>query len=154
MGPVRHGSAATTHAVRAAIKRSQASQAELIREPGGNPMTIAKWRMRATVKDLKTGPNEWRSTVLTQAAEAKIVVFLLHPLLPLDDCLYALQPFIPQLTRSALHRFLRRHGISRLRNVEANEPKQQRVKRYPNHWLRLYRHRRGSGGGGNALPLR
>jgi hypothetical protein len=36
------------------------------------------------------------------------------PLLPLDDCLYALQATIPHLTRSSLHRCLQRHGIGRL----------------------------------------
>jgi transposase-like protein len=44
MGQVRHGSATTTHAVRAAIQRSQASIAELSRELGINPKTVAKWR--------------------------------------------------------------------------------------------------------------
>lgn len=39
MGQVRHGSATTTHAVRAAIQRSQASIAELSRELGVNPNT-------------------------------------------------------------------------------------------------------------------
>ena len=49
MGQVRHGSATTTHAVRAAIQRSQASLAALSRELGINPKTVAKWRKRATV---------------------------------------------------------------------------------------------------------
>ena len=40
-----------------------------------------------------------------------IVAFRRHTLLPLDDCLYALQPTIPHLTRSSLHRCLRRHGL-------------------------------------------
>ena len=57
MGQVRHGSATTTHAVRAAIQRSQASLATLSRELGINPKTVAKWRKRATVEDLKTGYN-------------------------------------------------------------------------------------------------
>src|SRR5690606_21644636 len=61
MGQVRHGSATTTHAVRAAIQRSQASLAQLSRELGINPKTVAKWRKRATVEDLKTGPTEPRS---------------------------------------------------------------------------------------------
>ena len=111
MGQVRHRSATTTHAVRAAIQRSQASLAELSRELGINPKTVAKWRKRATVEDLKTGPSEPRSTVLTEAEEAMVVAFRRHTLLPLDDCLYALQPSIPHLTRSALHRCLQRHGI-------------------------------------------
>ena len=60
-----------------------------------------------------------------------VVAFRRHTLLPLDDCLYALQPSIPHLTRSALHRCLQRHGISRLPDVEGDKPKRQRFKRYP-----------------------
>lgn len=131
MGQIRHGSATTTHAVRAAIQRSQASLAQLSREFGINPKTVAKWRKRASVEDLKTGPKEPRSTVLTEAEEAMIVAFRRHTLLPLDDCLYALQPTIPHLSRSALHRCLQRHGISRLPDVDGDKPKRQRFKRYP-----------------------
>jgi transposase-like protein len=40
MGQVRHGSATTTHAVRAAIQQSQASFAQLSREFGINPKTV------------------------------------------------------------------------------------------------------------------
>ena len=101
MGQVRHGSAMTTHAVRAAIQRSQASLATLSRELGINQETVAKWRKRQTVEDLKTGPKEPRSTILTEAEEATIVASRRHTLLPLDDCLYALQPSIPHLTRAA-----------------------------------------------------
>jgi hypothetical protein len=75
---------------------------------GINRKTVAKRRKRVTVEDLKTGPKEPRSTVLTEAEEAMIVAFVRHTLLPLDDCLYALQPTIPNLTRSALHRCLQR----------------------------------------------
>ena len=60
-----------------------------------------------------------------------VVAFRRHTLLPLDDCLYALQPSIPHLTRSALHRSLQRHGISRLPEVDGDKPKRQRFKRYP-----------------------
>ncbi len=131
MGQVRDGSARTTHAVRAAIQRSQASLAQLSRELGINPKTVAKWRKRSTVEDMKTGPSEPRSTVLTEAEESAVVAFRRHTLLPLDDCLYALQPSIPHLTRSALHRCLQRHGISRLPDVEGDKPKRQKFKRYP-----------------------
>jgi transposase InsO family protein len=57
--------------------------------------------------------------------------FARHTLLPLDDCLYALQPTIPHLTRSSLHRCLRRHGISRLPEVEADKPEKKKFKAYP-----------------------
>ena len=131
MGQVRHGSATTTHAVRAAIQRSQASIAELSRELGINPKTVAKWRKRQTVEDQKTGPQKPRSTVLSADEEAMVVAFRRHTLLPLDDCLYALQPSIPHLTRSSLHRCFQRHGISRLPDVEGDKPKRQKFKRYP-----------------------
>ncbi len=42
MGRVLHGSATTTHAIRAAIQRSTASSAELSRTYGVNPKTVAK----------------------------------------------------------------------------------------------------------------
>jgi len=131
MGQIRHGCATTTHAVRAAIQRSQATNAALSRELGINVKTVAKWRKRETVEDRKTGPTEPSSTVLSMDEEAMIVAFRRHTLLPLDDCLYALQPTIPHLTRSSLHRCLQRHGISRLPDMEGDKPKRQKFKRYP-----------------------
>ena len=40
-------------------------------------------------------PDRPRSTVLSAADEAIVVAFRRHTLLPLDDCLYALQATIP-----------------------------------------------------------
>jgi transposase InsO family protein len=131
MGQVLHGSATTTHAIRAAIQRSQASAAELSRTHGINPKTVLKWRKRVTVEDLKTGPREPRSSVLSLEEEAAIVAFRRYTLLSLDDCLYALQPTIPHLTRSSLHRCLQRHGISRLPDLEGDKPAKRKFKRYP-----------------------
>ena len=99
----------------------QASLATLSRELGINPKTVAKWRKRVTVEDLKTGPKAPHSTTLSEAEEAMVVAFRRHTLLPLDDCLYALQPSIPHLSRSALHRCLQRHGISRLPDIEGDK---------------------------------
>lgn len=65
--------ATTTHAVRATIQRSQASLATLGREPGINPKKVAKWRKRATVDNLKTGPKVPHSTTLSEAEEAVVV---------------------------------------------------------------------------------
>jgi len=130
MGQIRHGSATTTHAVRAAIQRSQASAKELSRTYGIDPRTVLKWRKRETVEDRRTGPKAPRSTVLSEEEEAAVIAFRRHTLLPLDDCLYALQPSIPHLTRSSLHRCLQRHGVSRLPEIEGDKPK-KRFKRYP-----------------------
>ena len=59
-----------------------------------------------------------------------------HTLLPLDDCLYALQPTIPHLTRSSLHRCLQRHGISRLPEVTGDKPAKKKFKAYPIGYFR------------------
>jgi transposase InsO family protein len=131
MGQVHHGSATTTAAIRRAIQHSQASLRALAKRYGVNQKTVAKWRKRTSNADLPTGPREPRSTVLSLEEEAIVVAFRRHTLLPLDDCLYALQPTIPHLTRSSLHRCLQRHGISRLPDTDGSKPQRSRFKRYP-----------------------
>ena len=59
---------------------------------------MAKWRKRGFVHDAPMGPKVVRSTVLATEEEAAVVAFRKHTLLPLDDCLYALQATIPHLT--------------------------------------------------------
>src|SRR5262249_24740174 len=125
MGQVLHGCATTTEAVRRAIQNSRESLRGLAKRYGINK-TVAKWKQRATVADRSTGPKEAKSTVLSIEEEAIIVAFRRHTLLPLDDCLYALQPTIPHLTRSSLHRCLQRHGISRLPEVEGGKPSKKK----------------------------
>jgi transposase-like protein len=131
MGQVLHRGATTTEAIRRAIQHSQESLRALSRRHGINPKTVAKWRKRCSVTDLPTGPKTPRSTVLTVEQEAIIVAFRKHTLLPLDDCLYALQVTIPKLTRSSLHRCLERHGISRLPEVEGDKPRRKKFEHYP-----------------------
>jgi uncharacterized protein YjcR len=53
MGQILHGSATTTEAVRRAIQNSQASLRELAGRYGINPKTVAKWRRRSSVCDVK-----------------------------------------------------------------------------------------------------
>jgi transposase-like protein len=131
MGQVLHGSARTTAAVRRAIQNSQESLRALAQRHGINPKTVAKWKKRSSVDDLRTGPKDPRSTVLSVEDEAVIVAFRRYTLLPLDDCLYALQATIPHLTRSSLHRCLQRHGISRLPDVDGDKPVRKKFRSYP-----------------------
>src|SRR6202046_2425134 len=131
MGQVLHGSATTTVAVRRAIQHSQESLRALAKRYGVNPKTIAKWKSRKSVSDLRTGPKEPRSTVLSAEEEAVVVAFRRHTLLPLDDCLYALQPTVPPLTRSSTHGCRPRHGISRLPQVEGVSSAKRKFKAYP-----------------------
>lgn len=131
MGQVLHGSATTTHAIRAALQRSKAPLKELALQHGLNQKTVSKWRKRAFVHDAPMGPKRPHSTVLTGEEEAAVVAFRKLTLLPLDDCLYALQATIPHLTRSSLHRCLKRHAISRLPQVEGDKTTRRTFRRYP-----------------------
>ena len=51
IGQVLHGSATTTHAVRAAIQRSKPPLKDLAACYGLNRKTVVKWRKRAFVHD-------------------------------------------------------------------------------------------------------
>src|SRR5215212_4451320 len=97
MAGVLHGSARTTPRVRAELQASQEATRVLAARHGLNPKTVAKWRKRTTTAD-----------------QPIVIEFRRRTLLPLDDVLGCLRESIPRLTRSALHRCLVRHGISRL----------------------------------------
>lgn len=131
MGQVLHNSATTTQTVRPAIQNSQESLITLAKRYGINQKTVEKWKKLTSVDDLTTGPKNPRSSVLSPEDEAAIVAFRKRTLLPLDDCLYTLQPSIPYLTRSSLHRYLQRHDISRLPKVQGDRPVRKRFKSYP-----------------------
>jgi transposase InsO family protein len=121
-----HGSARTTPRVRAELQAAQESTRALADRYGLNPKTVAKWRARTGTADAPMGPRRPRSSVLTEAEEAIVVEFRRRTLLPLDDVLGCLREAIPTLSRSALHRCLARHGISRLPQDEEKASKRQR----------------------------
>src|SRR3954451_82004 len=121
-----HGSARTTPRVRAELQRSQEATRRLAAGYGLNPKTAAKWRRRGSTADAPMGPTRPHSSVLTEAEEAVVVEFRRRTLLPLDDVLGCLRATIPKLSRSALHRCLVRHGISRLPEGEEKASKRKR----------------------------
>jgi len=113
------------------LRQTRGGSKELAARHGLNHKTVAKWRKRAFVQDAPMGTKTVRSTVLSPEEEAIVVAFRRHTLLPLDDCLYALQATLPNLTRSSLYRCLKRHGISRLPEIAGDKPAKQPFKRYP-----------------------
>ncbi len=82
MGQVLHRSATTIEAVRRAVQHSQESLRVLATRYGINQKTVAKWKKRASVADVPTGPKDPKSTVLTIEEEAIVVAFRRHTLLP------------------------------------------------------------------------
>ena len=131
MGQRRHGSARTTAAVRRTIQQSQDSLAKLAKRDEVHPKTVAKWKTRAHVQDAPMGPKPCHSPVLTLEEEALIVALRRHTLLPRDDCRYAWHATRPHLTRSARHRCLQRHGISRVPDIAGEKPGKKQFQAYP-----------------------
>ncbi len=128
MGQILHKRAKTTHAIRNEIQQSEETIAELSRKYGVSQNTVSKWRKRNSVEDAKMGSHKLR-TVLTEMDEEIICMFRRKTALPLDDCLISLQDFIPKLTRSNLHRCLKRHGLSVLPK-DAPEKKKGKFEQY------------------------
>jgi hypothetical protein len=125
MAQLVHGSARTTAAVRRAIPPRQARIAALAARDDVTPTTVATGKQRAVVQDAPRGPTPPRSTVLTQAADARMVVFRTPTLLPLDDGRSALQATLPPLPRSAWPRCWRRPGICRLSEGAGDQPQKK-----------------------------
>ncbi|AMJ65215.1 IS481 family transposase [Hymenobacter sp. PAMC 26628] len=137
MGKIPHGCVTTTPATRRLIQQSTESLQKVAKQLGINEKAVAKWRGRTTTEEAVRGPKP-ASTVLTPAGEAAVVLFRQQTLLPLDDCLYALQQTIPTRSRAALHRCFQRHGVSRLPpDEEASAAKKAKFKDYPLGYLHL-----------------
>src|SRR3712207_4811792 len=126
MAGVFRGAPPTTRRIGAEPQRWQETPPPPPARSGLNPKRVQKGRKRPTTADQPMGPKRPRSTTLTEAEEAIIVAFRRRTLLPLDDVLGCLRESIPKLTRSALHRCLVRHGLSRLPKDEENTSKRKR----------------------------
>ena len=117
MAATIHANARTTPKIRAEIQAAppSVSNAALARRFGVTKATVAKWRRRDQVHDGSHRPHRLNTT-LTEAQEAVVVAVRELLLLPLDDLLVVAWEFLnPNLSRSALDRCLRRHGVNNLK---------------------------------------
>src|SRR5260370_13113384 len=113
-----HANATTTPRIRAYIQHSTAATATLARELGISARTVARWRGRREVHDRSHVPHRL-ATTMTDWEEALCVELRRALALPLDDILAAIRPCLnPALSRSAIHRCLKRPRISPPRRPE------------------------------------
>jgi transposase-like protein len=104
--------ATTTPRIRAYIQHSTAATATLARELGISARTVARWRGRREVHDRSHVPHRL-ATTMTDWEEALCVELRRALALPLDDIVEAMRRCRnPALSRSAIHRCLKRHGLS------------------------------------------
>lgn len=108
-----HANATTTPKIRSRIQRSRKSVAELAAEFGVSETTIRRWRGRTTVADRSHTPKHLAIS-LSPMEEALVCELRTRLALPLDDIVEVMQRCLnPKLSRSAIHRCLKRHGINR-----------------------------------------
>jgi len=109
-----HKNATTTPAIRRVLRRSDESVAVLAKRYGISEKTVRRWRGRERVEDRSHTAHRLQKT-LNDGQEALVVYLRTHLRLSLDDLLAVVREFIePAMSRSALDRMLRRHGVSRL----------------------------------------
>ena len=111
-----HANATTTPKTRAYIQASNASVAELAAELGLSESTVRRWRNRKSVHDRSHTPK--RLAISLSDVEERLVCELKCNLeLSLDDIVEVMHRCVnPNLSRSAIYRCLKRHGIaSRMR---------------------------------------
>ena len=108
-----HANATTTPKIRAYIQRSRKSVEALAAELGVSETTIRRWRGRDTVTDRSHTPK--KLMISLSALEEALVCELRTKLwLPLDDITEVMNRCVNgELSRSAIHRCLVRHGLSR-----------------------------------------
>ena len=107
-----HANATTTPRTRAYIQQSTASTAALAKELGIHARTVARWKARPDVVDRSTRPHRVATTI-SDWEEALILELRRSLALPLDDIVEAMRRCLnPQLSRSGVHRCLKRHNLS------------------------------------------
>jgi transposase-like protein len=108
-----HANATTTPKIRAYIQRSRVPVAVLAREIGVSETTIRRWRTRTTVTDRPHTPKRLAIS-LSPVEEALVCELRIDLGLPLDDITEVMRRCVnAKLSRSAIHRCLQRHGLSR-----------------------------------------
>jgi transposase InsO family protein len=121
-----HKKARTTPAIRKEIQESGLSERAIAKEYNISRTTASKWKKRDSVDDRSHRPENLHAT-LSSAEEYVVCELRRTLLLPLDDLLVVVREFINQkMSRSALDRCLRRHGISNLKDIIPESEGQER----------------------------
>jgi len=114
----QHANATTTPEMRAFIHESDLPTAVLGRLLKISESTVRKWRQRESMSDASHVPKQLNTT-LSEAQEYVVVELRTRLLLSLDELLAVCKQFInPHVSRAGLQRCLKRHGVSRLGDME------------------------------------
>jgi transposase-like protein/transposase len=143
MEQILHGTATTTFRIRTEIQKNSENltQKQLAERYHINVKTVQKWQKRTTVQDETCGAKQGDNSSLSSLEEEIICQMRLKTLLPLDDLLLVLKEEIPALTRSNLHRCLKRNKLNRLVDLLPADEKEPATKKnfkdYPLGYLHI-----------------
>lgn len=116
----QHANATTTPEMRAFIHESDLPTAVLARLLKISESTVRKWRKRESLDDASHKPKQLNTT-LSEAQEYVVVELRTRLLLSLDELLAVCKQFInANVSRAGLQRCLKRHGVSRLADMQGN----------------------------------
>ncbi|MEI6897595.1 MAG: helix-turn-helix domain-containing protein [Psychromonas sp.] len=116
--PKQHKNATTTPEIRAFIHESDLATAVLARLLKVSESTVRKWRKRSSTDDVSHIPKQLNTT-LTPAQQYVVVHLRLRLKLSIDELLSVCKEFInPHTSRAGLQRCLKRHGVSRLADMQ------------------------------------
>jgi hypothetical protein len=116
----QHANATTTPEMRAFIHESDLPTAVLARLLKISESTVRKWRTRESFSDASHVPKQLNTT-LSEAQEYVVVELRTRLLLSLDELLAVCKQFInANVSRAGLQRCLKRHGVSRLTDIQAD----------------------------------
>ena len=114
----QHANATTTLEMREFIRESDLPTAVLARLLKVSESTVRKWRRRDSVDDKSHVPKQLHTT-LSPAQEYVVVELRTRLLLSLDELLEVCNQFInANASRAGLQRCLKRHGVSRLADMQ------------------------------------
>lgn len=130
MGSLLHGNAKTTPRIRKEIQESLESAPKLAKRLNLNVKTVLKWKKSDIVEDKRSGPKKPKSA-LSDTQQQVICEFRRVSKLPLDDVYIALKDQIPELSRSNLHRCLKRNGLNVLPKEELAVREKKKFNDYP-----------------------
>ena len=116
-----HKNARTTPALRKELQNSNLPERVLAKKYGLTRDTVRKWKHRQSIEDASHRPHNFKAT-MTREQEVITVEARKLLLLSLDDLLVLVRTFInPDVSRSGLDRCLRRHGVSNLKQLIAEQ---------------------------------
>ena len=129
-----HSNAKTNIKQREFIKQSNLSTRQLAKILHVSHVTVAKWKKVDHTKDKSSAPGE-----VHYAVDKKYWVIIKRvrekAKLPLDDLLYQLKNYIPNLNRSNLYRILLKYRLNKLTKEEKREIK--KFKEYKPGYLHI-----------------